>query len=160
MNGLCRQTMLGLIAVTSVTGCKGSDTTGTSVNSSVTITEMSCVTIIDNQFERGYRVTAFGTAQGPVDAILTPGAGKGTGPTDPNRSGEVITFFFTEWSLQGAANVSDRRAADDPELTEIEIEFETNQGKPLQAMSVFATLDLFLPDNAGRKTATKTTTCQ
>jgi hypothetical protein len=142
-----------------IVACKGSDATGAS-NANVLITEISCVTISDNQFERGYSVVAFGTAQGPVDAILTPSVGQGTGPSDPNRSGEAVSFFSTDWSLPGAANISDRRADDDPETTDIEIDFETIQPKPLKAMSVYAELDLFLPNNAGRKNASKSTVCQ
>lgn len=143
-----------------IAACGGGDATGTSANSSVTISAITCVQISDDQFFRGYRVTANGTAQGPVGAILTPGVGQGTGPTDPNRSGEAITVFTTQWTLPGSANVSDKRASGDPETTTITIQFETSQVKPVQAMSVFASLDLFLPDNAGRKDANKTTTCQ
>lgn len=133
---------------------KGTD----SENPAIAILGIGCEPFTNDGTTQSFKVSAQGSAQGPVGTTMTPETGRGTGAADPTRTiGTLDEMVFTFWSF-GAVGDDITRSAGDGNRSNISLEFTVTVNLPVTPFPVYVRFHLVPPSGAPLD-AERTTTC-
>lgn len=152
------RSLAGLALIATTAACdKPTDNTSTATN----VNSIACAASTSTSTTQDYTVTVQGTAQGAVGSVMTPVIGKGSGPTDPNKTiASIDQSFFTGWSFAPGPGDDILRADGDAPQSTITLQSIITETKPVTTpFAVYAHFHL-VPPSGSAIDAQKTANCQ